>query len=66
MVIFHMTVTVKAAQLCLTLCDPTDYTVCGILQARILDWVAFPYCRGCSQPRDLTQVYRIVCRFFTL
>ena len=33
---------VKVAQLCLTLCDPMDYTVYGILQARILEWVAFP------------------------
>ena len=33
---------VKAAQLCPTLCDPMDYTVLGILQARILQWVAFP------------------------
>ena len=33
---------VKVAQLCLTVCDPTDYTVHGILQARILEWVAFP------------------------
>ena len=33
-----------------TLCDPLDYTVHGILQARILEWVAFA--RGSSQPRD--------------
>ena len=33
---------VKVAQLCPTLCDPMDYTVHGILQARILEWVAFP------------------------
>ena len=32
-------------QSCLTLCDPTDYTVHGILQARILDWVGFPFSR---------------------
>ena len=44
-------VKVKAAQSCLTLCDPTDYTVHGILQARILEWVAFPFSRGSSQPR---------------
>ena len=37
---------VKAAQLCLTLCDPMDYTVYEILQARILEWVAFPFSRG--------------------
>ena len=34
-----------------TLCDPMDYTVHGILQARILEWVAFPFSRGSSQPR---------------
>ena len=34
---------VKVAQSCLTLCDPMDYTVHGILQARILEWEAFPY-----------------------
>ena len=34
-----------------------DYTVCGILQARILEWVAFPFCRASSQPRDQTQVF---------
>ena len=36
-----------------------DYTVYGILQARILEWVAFPFFRGSSQPRDQTQVSRI-------
>ena len=35
-----------------TLCDPKDYTVHGILQARILEWVAFTFSRGSSQPRD--------------
>ena len=28
------------------------FSVHGILQARILEWVAFPFSRGCSQPRD--------------
>ena len=37
----------------------------GILQARILEWVAFPSSRGYSQPRDQTQVSRIAGRFFT-
>ena len=39
---------VKVTQLCLTLCNPMDYTytVHGILQARILEWVAFPFSRG--------------------
>ena len=43
---------VKVAQLCPTLCNPMDYTVHGILQARIVEWVAFPFSRGSSQPRD--------------
>ena len=58
-------VKVKFAQLCLALCDPKDYTVHGILQARILEWVAFPFPRGSSQPRDRTQVSHIAGRFFT-
>ena len=52
-------VNVKGAQSCLTLCDPMDYTVSGILQARVLEWVAFPISRRSSQPRDQTQVSRI-------
>ena len=39
-------VKVKVAQSCLTLCDPMDCTVHGILQARILEWAAFPFSRG--------------------
>ena len=42
-----------------------DYTVYGILQARILEWVAFPFSRGSSQPRDQAQVSRIAGGFFT-
>ena len=42
-----------------------DYTVHGILQARTLEWVAFPFSRGFSQPRDQTQVSRIAGGFFT-
>ena len=42
----------KVTQSCLTLCDPVDYTVHGILQARIQGWVAVPFSRGSSQPRD--------------
>ena len=42
-----------------------DYTVHGILQARILEWVAFSFSRGSSQPRDWTQVSCIADRFFT-
>ena len=44
-------VKVKVSQSCPTLCDPMDYTVHGILQVRILEWVAFPFSRGSSQPR---------------
>ena len=43
-------VKVKVAQSCTTLCDPMDHTVHGILQARILEWVAFPFSRGSSNP----------------
>ena len=42
-----------------------DCTVHGILQARILKWVAFPFSRGSSQTRDRTQVSHIAGRFFT-
>ena len=55
----------KVAQSCPTLCDPMDYTVHGILQARILEWVAFPFFRGSSQPRDPSQVSHIAGGFFT-
>ena len=47
----------KVTQLCLTLCDPMDYTAHGILQARILEWEAFPFFRGSSQLRDRAQVF---------
>jgi len=47
---------VKVTQSCLTLCDPMDYTVHGILQVRTLEWVSFPFSRGSSQPSDRTQV----------
>ena len=55
----------KVAQSCLTLWNPMDYTVHGILQARMLEWVAFPFSRGSSQLRDRTQVSHIAGRFFT-
>ena len=45
--------------------NPVDYTVHGIVQARILEWVAFPFSRGASQPRDRTQVSLIAGGFFT-
>jgi len=44
---------------------PKDYTVHGILQARILEWVAFPFSRGSSQARDRTQVSHIAGGLFT-
>ena len=47
------------------ICDPVDYTVHGILQVRILEWVAFLFSRGSSQPRDQTQVCCIAGGFFT-
>ena len=58
-------VKVKVAQSWPTLCDPKDYIVHGILQTRILEWVAFPFSRGCSQSRDPTQVSHIKGGFFT-
>ena len=54
----------KVTQVYPTLCNPMDYTVHGILQARILEWVAIPFSRGSSQLRDLTQVSRIADGFF--
>ena len=58
-------VKVKATQSCLTLCNPIDYTVHEILQARVLEWVAYPFSRGSSRPRDRTGVCCIAGRFFT-
>ena len=58
-------VKVKVAQSCPTLCDPMDHSVHGILQARILEWVAFPFSRESSRPRDRTQVSCIEGGFFT-
>ena len=55
----------KVNQLCPTFCNPLDYTVHGILQARILEWVAIPFSRESSQPRDQTQVSHIAGGFFT-
>ena len=43
---------VKVAQSCLTLCDPTGYRVHGILQARILKWVAISLSKASFQLRD--------------
>ena len=60
-----MRVKVKVTQSCQSLRNPMDYTVHGILQARILEWVAFPFSRVSSQPRDQTQVSHILDGFFT-
>ena len=49
---FLLNMNMNIAQSCPTLCDPMDYRVHGILQARILEWVAFSFSRGSSQPRD--------------
>ena len=59
------TMKVKVAQSCTTLCNPMDYTVHGIFQAGILEWVAFHFSRGSSQPRGQTQVSQIAGGFFT-
>ena len=58
-------------QSCVILCDPMDCSppgssVRGILQAKILEWVAIPFSRGCNQPRDGTQVYCNAGRFSTI
>ena len=61
----------EVAQSCPTLCDPTNcslagFSIHGILQARALEWVASPFSRGSSQPRDGTQVSHIAGRRFAL
>ena len=63
--------TAKSLQLCLTLCNHMDYSplgssVHGILQTRILEWVATPFSRGSPQPRARTWVSCIGGRFFTI
>ena len=62
---YKMISLMRVAQSYLTLCNPTNYTVHGILQARILEWVAFPFSRRSSQLKDQTQVSRIAGGFFT-
>ena len=61
----------EVAQSCPTLCHPMDcslpgYSVHGIFQARILEWVAISFSEGSSRPRDRTRVYCIVGRRFTV
>ena len=64
-------VNMLVVQSCLTLCDPMDYSlpgssVHGILQARILEWVAILFSRGSSRPRNQTQISSIAGRFFII
>ena len=64
-------VKVLVTQACLTLCNPIDCSppgssVHGILQARILEWVAISFFKGSSQLRDRTWVSCIAGRFFTI
>ena len=61
----------EVAQLCPALCDPMNCSLPGsfvreIFQARVLEWVAISFSRGCSQPRDWTWVSRIAGRCFTI
>ena len=69
--VYKVKVKVLVTQLCLTLCDSMDYSLPGssvhrILQARILEWVAIPFSRESSQPRDRTQVSHTAGIFFTV
>ena len=64
-------VKVVVAQSCPSLCDPNSYTppgssAHGILQARILEWVAIPFSTGFSWPRARTWVSYVAGRFFTV
>ena len=64
-------VEVLVTQLCPTLWDPTDcslpgFSVHGISQVRIVEWVAIPFSRGSSPPRDRTQVSCLAGRFFII
>jgi len=61
----------EVSQSCLTLCNPMDCnlpgsSVHGILQARVLEWVAISFSRRSSQPRDQTQVAHVAGRCFTI
>ena len=61
----------EVAQSCLTLCNPMDcslpgFSIHGIFQARVLEWVATPFSWGSSQPRDQTRVSCTIGRRFTL
>ena len=61
----------EVIQSCPTLCAPVDYSlldcsVHGILQARVLEWIAISFSRGSSRPRDRTRVSHIGGRRFNL
>ena len=56
-------VKVKVTQSCLTLYDPMDYIVHGILQARIPEWIAYPFSSGSSRSRNQTEVSYIADGF---
>ena len=69
---WFLLVVIVVAKLCPTHdpldCSPSGSSVHGILQVRILEWVAMPFSRGSSQPRDGTCLFCVSCiagRFFT-
>ena len=67
----YVCVCVLVTQSCLTLCDlmdcsPPGSSVHGILQARVLEWVAMPFSKRSSRPMDQTQVSHIAGRFFAI
>ena len=63
----NVTVITISLILCDTMdCSPPGSSVHGILQARILEWVAVPFSRGSSGPRDQTWVSKIAGRFFAV
>ena len=70
-IIMSVCMRVSVTQSCLTLCDPMDcsppgFSVHGILQSRILEWVTIPFSRGSSWPRNWTQVSCIAGRLFAI
>ena len=69
-VLIYLMLLLLSLQPCLTMCDPMDCSlpgssVYGILQARVPEWVAMPFCSGFFRPKDGTQVSCIADRFFT-
>ena len=67
----HMILCVVVTESCPPLCDSMEYSppgssVHGIVQARILEWVAITFSRGSSQPRDQIHISCIEDRFFTI